>query len=86
MANAKRVLVVIRSPLDGEKAAQGLRAAVAYAALSIDVTVALGGDVNDAPARPISTLRALNQTVVAVDAEALCAMLLQSTFAAVVVW
>lgn len=86
MASAKKVLVVIRSPLDGEKAAQGLRTAVAYAALSLDVTVALGGDVNDAPARPVSTLRALGHTVVAVDAEALCALLTRSTFAAVVVW
>lgn len=86
MAGAKRVLVVIRSPPGGEKAAQGLRAAVAYAALSLDVTVAICGEVRDAPVRPISTLRALHHTVVAVDAEALCALLTQSTFAAVVVW
>ena len=86
MVKTKRVLVVIRSPLDGEKADQGLRAAVAYAALSIDVTVALCGAVKDAAPRPLFTLRALGRSVVAVDAEALCTLLTQSTFDAVVVW
>jgi hypothetical protein len=92
----KRILVIIRGPLDGplgtEKAAQGLRATVAYAALDLDVMVALCGaepasaTKSDAVSRPLLMLRALGRTVVSVDAEALCALLTESTFDTVIVW
>jgi hypothetical protein len=84
---ARKVLVLIRPPLDDERASQGLRAAVAYAAVGLEVTVALLHDESAAPpktARHLYTLRALNQRVISVDAAALQALGQQSWHAAVV--
>jgi hypothetical protein len=86
---SKRALVVIRRPSDA-RAAQGLRAAVGYAAVGVTVTVALCGEVDSAAAahsaRHLQALRALAGRVVTVDAQALCALLQDASFGATIVW
>ena len=84
-----RVLVIINRSLSDAKAAQGLRAAVAYAAAGIAVTVALLDDKTAAPektARHLATLRALDQRVISVDEAALCQLLSAGPWHATVVW
>jgi hypothetical protein len=75
----KHVLVVIRRNLSEGRAAQGLRAAVAYAARGLEVKVALCGADDaaaDAPVRRhLQTLRALGRPVLTVDAQGLCELL-----------
>ena len=84
-----RALIIIRRSLHDEKAAQGLRAAVAYAAVGVAVTVALVDDKTAAPAktaRHLATLRALEQTVLSVDEATLGELLCAGPWHAVVVW
>jgi hypothetical protein len=77
----KRVLVIVRGSLATPRAAQGLRSAVGYAALGLEVTVLLCGP-QPADADPtgvlaqaqaqrhLQTLRALGHTVVSDEAGA----------------
>lgn len=85
----KRVLVVLR--LSRRRAAQGLRAAVAYAAVGLDVTVALCGPqealLQAEAERPLRTLRALGHGVKFLTEEAsLAALFTEASPDAVVVW
>lgn len=80
--SARRIWVVVRRALSEPRAAQGLRAAVAYAAYGLDVTVILCGAQDAAPTAPVQrhlqTLRALGRPVVVIapsDAAALCRQL-----------
>lgn len=84
-AAGRRVWVVIRRALSEPRAGQGLRAAVAYAAYGLDVTVILCGAQDASPAalvqRHLQTLRALGKEVVTIapdDAAALCRQLNQA--------
>jgi len=89
MVKSKRVLVVIRCRLSEPRAGQGLRAAVSYAALGLEVAVALAEEARAADAavlRHVHTLRGLGHRVLVADAEGLCRLYAELAPDAVIVW